>query len=400
MSSTIANLSYLFKKLYSKERIHRLITGKSPFLAKIRKVPGFVGDGDFLHVVEDALPQGVSSTLTDAIAAVSSSKGIRWTVPRKTKYAVCKIAGDAIWASKKDEGAFVRIFERELNGTLQSMHRSFAVDVCGDGSGVIGQRSGALAGNVVTLVNGDDVRNFDRGMSVQANDSADAVTPRVGSTSVTGINYGTGKITLADATQIAAFAASDYLFRRGDMAAVLMGARGWIPTTDPTAAESYMGVDRSVNNEAYSGWRIAASVSTLEEACIDAGVAVSRMDRSLTEGFCGPTLWGSLVKRLGSKVMREEGGGAVIGFEYIEIQTQAGRIKLYADPRFSSTEVLLTDMDTWFMPYLGPDWCHIINDDGLDFRKVSGEDNFMSEWRSWCNLVNGAPGNTVRITVS
>jgi hypothetical protein len=291
-------------------------------------------------------------------------------------------------ATRNDRGAIEKATKDHVTQTVQTMKDRLALYLYLDGSGVLGQRSGALSGNIMTLVNADDAKNFQQGQWVQASDTLTGTTVRDGAARVKKVTWGrtTSTVEFYDASLITSFTASDYLFNSSDKGAIPTGLEGWNPITDPSSGEDFFGVDRSDDNLRLAGHRLVGTgYGTYKEVAQDLAIQMSRVGSSRggdKAGFINPLNWGALEKDLGTKATRSESGKATFGYQSIIQQSAIGEIEWFADPDCPTNRMRICEPKDIFVLSLGrvP---HVMDEDGNIFRKVSGADAFQCNWRAW-----------------
>lgn len=394
-ASTLTSIAYALKKLYASKRPENLAARDRVFLSMVKKEGGFVGK-DLTVAVQYGNPQGVGGVFSNAQANAASSKGIAWTVTRARKYGFATIDAETIESTKDDQGAFIRALRNEVDGMLDEMGHRMAIELYNDGTNVIGQVS-SVSSNTVTLTDADKVKNFSVGMKLIVSANTDGSSPRAsGATStVTAIDEDNGTVTV-DSLQ-ASTTANDYLFMDGDTstqgAVSMKGLAAHLPLTAPTNGDSFYGVDRSVDVGRLSGWRVNNTSAPIEENAMTLSAKIQRAGGRPDALFLNPPNWANLSKALGSKVIRDPGGDGTFGFEYIQMATPAGMVKVYSDPECPSNRGYMLEMRSWMLKYLGPSIPHIVMDDGLESLRQSSSDGVEVRGRLWGNLYCTAPGH-------
>jgi hypothetical protein len=276
----------------------------------------------------------------------------------------------------------------ETDAILIEHGDSCAFDFYRDKSGVRGKRA-SLAGNVITLTSADDARNFKEGMVVGASTGADGITgARVGTTSVTAIDEVTGSVTVLNAASITSFQDNDFLFRDGDPGTCIEGLEVCTPLTAPTGGDSFRGKDRSANVTRYAGSRVSDANSTPEENLGLAAVYVSRAGRShmVDMGAVNPVRFWEISRRMNAKVEYSTGGGtANFGFEYLQIHTPAGVVKIYSDPDCPTNRGRLSRSGSQVLRTLGA-YPGIMTDDGISSLRQASAMALEARAVSWGNL--------------
>ena len=214
-------------------------------------------------------PQNRSNTFSTGLAETSTSQLRAFLITRQSNYSFGSVQNETIMASQNDEGAFLRALKLEMDGAINSLARSLAIQAYRTGSGSIGRLSSTSGTTTtLTLANAEDAVNFEVGMALESspNDSATGLNSTTGTQGViSAIDRGSGVITLTAA--IPGAATSDYLFPRGDAGKAISGIQAWVPYNNRSAAlaASYFGVTRSVDSYRLGGIVYDGSALTIEE---------------------------------------------------------------------------------------------------------------------------------------
>lgn len=354
---------------------------KHPTLWKATNAERMTGhDGDFVgknfsYSVKFGGNQGISGTVAKAQAATGSPVGREFLASLTEKHGVLLIKGLYVAASK-GEGAYVDAITDATDETMYAETRRLAFDLL-RGSGIRGQRSGALVGNVVTLTNAGEARNFDMDMLIGASANADGSAPRVGSSKITAVDLPNNKITLASAAAIAAFAANDFLFVDGEPLTCMRGMNVTTPLVAPAGGDNFRGVDRSVFPEFLAGDRLTTAVS-LANLCEDnVDLICSQIaDRGgeITDAIMSFKQFGQVKTRTQAQVEYVmTGGEAKIGFATIVIVTNAGPVRCWGDPDVPIDLVRGYNEKAHYIRKIG-ELVHINRDDGQTLIRSSTDD--------------------------
>src|SRR6185436_15855800 len=191
-ASTLNSVAFIYKRLYA-DKVGDSAMRKHPLFSKMRKEGGFGGTA-FYYPIRYGNPQGIASTLSSAITAVASSKGVQLAASRKAKYAYITLDGEAMAAAESDSGAFLRLVTTETDGVLEEFTDTLAFDLYRNGYGARGQRRSAST-NVITMgtttaADADSARNFKVGMAVAAgpNENGTSLRTITGTVTVTAVD--------------------------------------------------------------------------------------------------------------------------------------------------------------------------------------------------------------------
>ena len=388
-ASDITSVGYIYRRLYTDEATGDLAMRDHPAFKMAAKKPGFTGSA-FFYPIRYGNPQGISGTFSSAQSGAASSKGLQLQASRKAKYGVITLNGEAM-AAAEGKGAFLDLVQQETDGVLEEMGDSLAFDFYRDGSGQRGRRSSAST-NVITLTTADDARNFKVGMTVIASANADGSSPRTGSTTVAAVDEDAGTVTLTSAAAITSFANNDYLFRLGDPATCVEGLASLFPLTAPSTSESFRGVDRSVDPRRLAGVRLNDTSTPIEENVGLVAVKISQVGKKADVCFLNPINFWAVVRRLNAKVEYEGAGGkADYGFEFVNIHSPAGTLRMYADADAPTNRFYVGKMSTLYIKHLRG-LPHIVTDDGRPSLRSTSADDIEARARCWSNVIATEPG--------
>jgi hypothetical protein len=395
--STLTTAAFVFKREYSDHQIADLTMRDHVWWAMINKEGGFGGDS-FLYPVRYGNPQGVSGTFSRARAnaASGSSKGAQFRALRTHKFGVVTIDGEAALAAQdRGPAAFFDLLTMETDNVLEEVGDSLAFDFYRDTSGLRGRVQG-IVGNVLTLVDPEDARNFKEGMFVIADDTITGLSPRAGSTFVIAVNEDGGTVEVDDITDVTgSIQVNDYLFRDGDPGTCMEGLEVCTPLSAPVrGTDSFRGEDRGRNPTRLAGVR-------LDDATLNAEVVFGRLavkhskigkSRNINQGFCNPTQFFNMAQRLNAKVEYTDGGGtANYGFQYIMIHTSAGSFKVFADPDCPMNRARTTREGSQYVKHL-KGLPHVIDLDGNPMLRQNDENGIECRVEAFPNLIQDDPG--------
>ena len=414
--STALSLSahdYALKQHYTAEMVENMVYKDNPFLALVAKMEEFGGRNLPIPVIYGN-PQGRSATFARAQARgqLSSTKGLAFLLTRVKDYSVATMDNETIEASKGDANAFLEAATVEIDGAINSLTRSLAVAQYRQGYGEIGQ-IGSISTTTITLLNVEDVTNFEVGQELDVSATISGALRAYGTSGngliVTSINRDTGVLTFgANVTHadngIPTAAANDYIFVRGDHTASsltkLAGMEAWNPYTAPAAAESFFGVDRSVDVTRLSGLRYDGTADPIEEALVTAASRAAREGAKIDHFFMNFKKFGELEKALGAKVQYVNmQANAVVGFRGMIINGPKGPINVVPDQNCPADRIRGVDLSMWKHCSLGKA-VRTIDTDGLQMLRQSSDDGVEVRIGHYGNLACKAPGSNINIKVT
>ncbi len=381
MASDTSTVAYIFMRKYADGEISDASTRDHPLSRMIDKETALVGES-YRYFVKYGNPAAVGGTFSTTQGDAATSKGVQFSTTPGLKYGVIVIDGPSM-ARATNQGAKVDLVTNETDGVLEEMYDHLAFDAYRDGNGIRGRRSSAST-NVITLVTADDARNFKVGMTVGASANADGSSPRTGDTTVASVDEDSGTVTLTSAAAITSFADNDYMFVAGDPGTCVDGLAKFFPLTAPTAGDSFRSVDRSVHVNLLAGSRIDNTSAPIEENVGLAAVKIGlkrKMSGKLV-GFANPINVWQVVRRQGAKIEYDGGGGgATYGFEYINVATPEGVVRLYSDPDCPTNRGYVLDLGPACFMHTQP-YVHIIRDDGRPSLRQTSADAIEVRARS------------------
>lgn len=392
MALNMTTFAAALKQHYTQEKIENMVYKDNPFLAMISKYEDFGGENLKLPI-KYGIPQGRSATFADAQANKTNTQLKAFLLTRVSDYSLASIQNETIEASKGNANAFMEAATVEIDGAIESATRSLAISLFGDGSGqigVVGSLATTTASNdTITLATVDDITNFEVGMQLNF---GTATTNKEIST----INRDTGVI-LVNAASGASTTEAIYI--DGDKDAKLTGLGGWLPSSAPSASESFFGVDRSADATRLGGIRFDGSSLPLEEALIGAAARVAREGGKPDVCFMNYSNFADLEKALGSKVSYVDVKvNPEIGFRGVLIHGPRGPIKVVPDQNCPKDVAFMLQMDVWKLYSLGKA-PKILDSDGLKFLRDSSADSVEVRVGYYAQLGCRGPGYNVRVAL-
>ncbi len=114
---------------------------------------------------------------------------------------------------------------------------------------------------------------------------------------------------------------------------------------------------------------------------------------ALDEAYCNETHFFNMTKRLGAKVEYQDGGGtANVGFQYVQLHTSAGTVKVYADADCPINRTRASREGTMYIKHLDG-LPHIIDDDGNMTLRQTTSDGIETRAVARLNLIQTDPSS-------
>lgn len=406
-TTTVSNIQNVLKNLWPQDRVVNEVYPDHPFLARITKDEAFTGE-DIKLVVRTRDGQGRAVTLANAQTRASAPSHSRFALTRSKNYQVFRIEGEAIEASRNDAGALVRALDDEIKGSINNITKDLAVNLFRGRSGNIGAIGSVTNGPpaTITLSNAADVTSFEVGMILVASATstgANRATPATAT--ITGVNRSTGVLTFANGTFAGTnWVANDYLSVSGDNANgsglgnKAMGLADWLPVTDPSGGESFLGVDRSVDRVRLAGLPLDISAFVPEEGALYAVMELDRNGARPRDFVVNHTDYQSVLNSLGTKAVTKYEGTGQVGFQTIQIMGPKGPVSMYLDQDCPAGTGYCLDMRFWKLYSLGPA-PKMLELDGLPMLRLSDDDAYEGRIGYYANLGTTAPGFNAVVTM-
>lgn len=400
MTLDTASFEYSLKQIYTNDKVIDMVYKDNPALALISKYEQFGGDNLPIPVVYGN-PQGRSKTFSNALSNQTDSKGIKFLLERVPDYSIAQFSNEVMLASKGNSYAFLEAAKLQMDGAIQSLSNAHAVDLFRNGSGSRGRIGSGQTTPTITLLNIEDIVNFEVGMTIVTSATDGTGTVKAGTAPIIGVNRSLGTLTISGNwdTAIGTVAANDYLFVQGDYAGKCSGFAAWVPQTSP-GATAFFGVDRTADVTRLGGLRKDISAQPLEEGLIDGARLVAREGGNPDTVFMSFNRYAQLEKALGSKVQYVDVmANANIGFRGLQIQGPKAPIKVIPDRNCQDDTAWMLQLDTWKVYSLGK-LCQIINGDGNSMLRTSTEDAYQVRFASYFNVGCRAPGYNINLKLA
>lgn len=391
------------KELYDGQAVNNMVYEDNPFLALIKKSTDFGGKYKPIPIIIGA-SQGRSATFADARTYQTAADIRSFLLTRKSDYSIATIDNQTMLASKTDKMAFLEGAKTVIDAAFRSITLSLASALFRSGTGSIGQ-IGNLAAGVITLSDPSSVTQFEVNMTLQ-DAATDGAVPVAALGYVIAVDRAAGTVTVSNvpggaAASPAGWANTHYLLQKGDSNAKISGLLAWLPTTAPTGADNFYGVNRSVDPVRLAGVRYDGSAQSIAEAYIDASSLVAREGGKTdiaVNSFAG---YAALEKELGAKVQYVElKGPADIAFQGIRINGNKGPIRVFGDRNCPGGRGFLLQMNTWCLESLGDAPQILKYGDGLEMLRVSDADAGEVRVGYYANPSNNAPGWNCNVTLA
>jgi hypothetical protein len=399
----VGTVTEALKEHYKPLRVQNMVYKDNPLLAMMPKYTKFGGENMPIPLIYSN-PQRRSATFATGQANTSTSALKQFLLTRVKDYSFASITGESIKATERDSDAFLRYATMEIDGALHSLTRSLAVAMYRDGSGSIGQSEDNPNGNYanLTLINADDVTNFEVGMEIAfyADSGGKPGADRGQNRIIQSIdrNAATKQITFTTDIHVDV-AYTDHLVIAGDKDAKVTGLDGWVPSAAP-GATAFFGVDRTADVTRLGGNRFDGSALPIEEALIGGASQVAREGGRPDHCFVDFATFANLEKALGSKVVYSESKArdVDIGFAGIDVRGPRGTIKVIPDQNCQPNVAWMLQLDTWSLNTLGEAPMFLDLDNNRMLRE-SAADAYEVRLGYYGQIACNAPGYNCRVAL-
>lgn len=400
----------VLKEHYTRDRVIDMTYRTNPLYAMMPKYMKFGGKNLPVPILYGN-PQGRSKNFQKAQTRgeETASQFKNFLLTRVKDYSIATIDNETMQASKGDPNAFLEAATTEIDGSINSLTRSLAINMYRDKSSQIGQVGAEPAETggtfVIPIKNAGDVSNFEVGQNIvifsaksggsqRSSDGADTLWD------VVGVNRKNSAPTITVAGTYSAsgtIAADDYLFVDGDRGIGLSGLEEWCPDVDPTSTP-FFGVDRTSDITRLGGHRLDGTSAPIEEVLTEADAIVAANGGfALDHFFMSHNSFKNLKNALGSKVQYVDVGVTPrVSFRGVEVDGTRGPIKVIPDHNCPDDRVFGLQLEYWKMYSLG-DPVQIISPDGLQMLRQASDDGAEVRHGSYSQIGCRAPGSSINI---
>jgi hypothetical protein len=405
-ASDLTKTEFAFKITYSRF-MKEAVARRRPTWDLLKKTYDWTGLNDFRYPVMIANPQGVGGTFSGAKNnATHGSTGDQFTAGRRSRFGYGTIDSEALRASRNDNGAFFRLADRELRGTLAEHEDTLDHSLFRNATGARGRiaaSGGVPGGGVIVLANRYDLRWIKVNMTLIGSPNANGSSPRVGDMIVQKVNFQDGEI-VVDATA-ASLANNDYLFRKSEDANTSAPPDGF-QSVIPLAADlgTFRGVDQTVDRERYAGWCIEDPDTNPEDNVAELITQMGAYDNFSNRNMLvvmHPVQAQRVCKRANGKriYIDTKGKPAQIGFGAWEIETPMGAATLLPDGGCVLTDGWVLTPSSWEIKALDA-LPHLNDEDGNMTLRQSDGAGVEYRTQSFSNLICYEPYQNGRFTMN
>ena len=399
ISST--DLANALKRYYGSETLNNVVFGSDdrPASNMLPKSGEFAGSVLDVPVLYEDSAGGRSATFSNAQTNASAVEIGRFAIDVVANHQVVQIDTDALLRGRNDRGTFLRNQILRVDTGINNLANDVEVGIFGSASGQKGTIS-ATSATTITLSDAENARQFYvNQVLVAAADATSALRASPGTTTVTGVDYNTGILTVDTDPSAGDWAANDLLFTQGDYTAAndvkkLSGFETWL-----TGTSTLFGQARTAHSR-LQGTAHAGSLADIKKAITDAAATAKAFAGAKPDlCFCSWDNFASLVDQLEADVQRTPGNSTSAGFTSITVFGPSGPIKIVGATHCTPDTMYLLQTDTWTIYSMG-DLVRVNNDDGLMASRQASAAGLEVRIDSHANLACRAPAKNARITLS
>lgn len=403
---TPAQYASALKEFFTPEKLKTALFTEFPFLEALRKIEQ--AEGKYFRVPVQVAPLARrSADYSVAYDQTVISPVVDFQVPYLTDYAIVTIEGTTIRRARTDKGAFADAIKLGMEDAMNVLRKSIAIKCVRSGTGKLAQINNT-ATNVSTLqlLNTSDAWLIEKGDYLQFSASTtDGGALRSGGLAldVVGVTE-QGLITMSGTVNstITDVHTADYIYHQGDAlnngstAVCMTGLQGWAPATTAALSTTFMNVLRSSEQRRLAGVYVSNTGNLPIDEQLQDGVQRLQTNKGDPDTvWMNPVDLTSLAKTESTKVHREAGGVAKIGFTGISIVTSKGLIPVKTCPSFPAGRAYAIDMKNIALASLGSP-VGFLDEDGQTIRKIQGKDRYEMSLGGEMNLVClKAPGQVI-----
>ena len=388
-------------------------------LAKKEATPNVTGRS-FVHSVVFAGSAGNASggnfSYAQTAGQASSMQSVQFLTNRYENIKDFSISTEAILSTRGDRGAFESVVTLESDNALRQLSNEQEIFMFGTGTAAM-STVGSIVGNTIVLGNAADGVKFEDGEELDAAQFAATGGLRAyGSAGhglyIVSVDRQNGILTVGvsqaqgatpcsptdAASGIPTLTAGDTLFLRTYRNNVMQGLESWIPYGGPSST-LFNGVNRTLDSVRLAGQSLDCSQLSVEDAVIQATVAVELQGESLTHLIVP---WNYFAKFQKSGVAKEvivQETEYDVSFSGIQVMSPSGPIVILPARNCPSNRVYGINVSTWEYTYMGKESVFMWDLDGNMGLRQPNDDGIEYRFVSFGNLVCHRPSSNITLKV-
>lgn len=369
---------------------------KTPLYALLEKDES-AGGTDMKYPIETQTTQGIAADFPTSISSQSAGANYAWLMTLRTLYSTAEVNATTWRRAMGSENSFVDMLADTSMKAMRGHQLELGGAIFRDSTGVRGQASGTISGaGVVTLANPDDIYNFYKDMTLQANTVYGGNSPLAQAGFIVAIDYNSGKFTLSEtmrgvpAQPSGWSAASLYFNRLGTLNKMLSGLQDWIPVTAPISTDPlFYGVPRWEDSKLYGVYQQGAAGRDNTSAFIQLAGKIASLGGTPRIGCVNYKSWNAIKDTFQGTIPYESVDTAAgISFRSLVLETDGGKVNIVADPRCipktgwlldpSTIEFISDGAPTGVLRYPGRQEPYFVRPDNDNIQlRIGGDENFI-----------------------
>ena len=403
-AATDSTHSGVLKRIYPFDEIERMMYENNPAYAMTPKKHDFFGN-EMHRAIRVAATAGRSKDFATAKANKQASVIERLLITTVEDYSLYSVSGKLVRQTSNSKGALVNALTDEVDSAMDAMNRAFGYGVYTNKGGAIARVSASqtLTSTTLSLITADDIVKIEKNqyLTFAATDGTSG-SVKAGRVKVTAVDRDAGTCTVdaALSTAVPTIATSDYIFPEGDFGEAMSGYDGWVPSTAPTAGDSFFSLDRSTDPTRLAGSRISATTLQIEEAVKKALQVGVRNGCKTSHIFMNDKNFLDLDLSLGSQKRYVDTTTGKVGFTGIQFVGHGSKpVEVYPDPNCPLNIAYGVQMDQWTIE--GPGQFPFIDaTDGDKILREESSDAFEGRIKSYHQMICKSPGRNWRLALA
>ncbi len=406
-AATVANVPEILKNIWQDD-IFDYMYDDQPFLGLVDKDTSWDGLYQIITCEYGGMA-GRSNTFDDAQSGKSPPKYKQMQILTRDNFALWSVDHKLITLSRNDRGALVRALAESTEKATSKLKRSSCWMFWRNGGGAVGKiAAGGITADAITLVDKNDIRNFDIDDVIQlsSDDGTGGAGVESGTLTIDGLNEDTGVIscTVNVTAGIATAVAGMFIFHKGDYNKSFLGVPAYVTLSAPGSGgvpTSLWGMNRSDFPTRLAGSRFSGTVATAEDSIKAALAAAHRRNIKISHLFTSPEIYNTIEGNLGAARRYVDEKVGTVGYKALEFTSQGGKtVKMYSDadiplsPDGLTSYVFGLNMDVWKFHTADeyPMWLNTVAKGGGKFMVEQNANQTEGRLGGYGQLYTKAPG--------
>lgn len=414
---TLSNLTHFLKAQFKPGTPQELVleATQSPLYQLIPKNTQLGGEYLKIPITYGLLPSGsVTFSTAQANSGTLAATAFKIDVDGATPsdYTTVDIAGQVFRGSNVDKFAFFKQISGHIEAALRTQARRRAMMVYRSYRGYIGtiHASTTLTGTTLQWAQRGEVRCIDKGNKISFADSSFAARDSGKALTINAAGRTANPTTCtmsANLNTVTAIAVGDYIHFEGDLSGWPYGLMDIVPESDPTAGDSFHGVDRSADPWRLAGGRLDCSAKDSLSGLIEGIHLMGEEGQMDLSAFVPPETYHELVELIRASTVynaerierpaRMEGGDSQkVSVKGLRIDGPDGVVDVYRDIFCPPTTGWVGELDRLTLMSMGED-PGILEEDGNMILRKATTDSYEVRVGGYPQMACDGPGRWMRL---